>query len=64
VSTTIEFKLPKTSEVSLKIFNILGEEVAKLIYDRMNSGSYSYVWDAGNLASVVYLYQLEAGNYV
>ena len=63
-STTIEFDLPKTSEVTLKIFNILGEEVAMLVSDRLSTGSYSYEWDASNLASGVYLYRLQAGEYV
>ena len=63
-STTIEFDLPKTSEVNLKIFNILGEEVTTLVSDRLSAGSYSYEWDASKLASGVYLYRLQAGNYV
>jgi parallel beta-helix repeat protein len=63
-STTIEFDLPKTSEVTLKIFNILGEEVTTLVSDRLSAGSYSYEWDASNLASGVYLYRLEAEGYV
>jgi hypothetical protein len=63
-STTIEFDLPKTSEVTLKIFNILGEEVATLVSNRLSAGSYSYEWDASNLASGVYLYKLQAGDYV
>ncbi|MHC4321629.1 MAG: T9SS type A sorting domain-containing protein, partial [Planctomycetota bacterium] len=63
-STTIEFDLPKTSKVTLKIFNILGEEVATLVSDRLSAGSYSYEWDASNLASGVYLYRLEAGDFV
>ena len=63
-STTIEFDLPKTSEVTLKVFNILGEEVASLVSDRLSAGSYSYEWDASKLASGVYLYRLQAGDYV
>ncbi|MBN2365364.1 MAG: T9SS type A sorting domain-containing protein [Calditrichaeota bacterium] len=63
-NTTIEFDLPKTSKVSLKIFNIVGEEVATLVSDRLAAGSYSYNWDAANLASGVYLYRLQAGKYV
>jgi hypothetical protein len=62
--TTISFDLPKTSEVTLKIFNILGEEVTTLVSDRLSAGSYSYDWDASNLASGVYLYRLQAGDYV
>ena len=63
-STTIEFDLPKTSQVTLKIFNILGEEAATLVSDRLPAGSYSYEWNASNLASGVYLYRLQAGDYV
>jgi hypothetical protein len=63
-TTTIEFDLPKTSQVSLKIFNILGEEVATLVSDKLSSGSYAYEWDASNIASGVYLYRLQADDYV
>ena len=63
-TTTIAFDLPKASEVSLKIFNILGEEVTTLVSDRLSTGSYSYEWDASNIASGVYLYRLKAGDYV
>jgi hypothetical protein len=62
--TTIKFDLPKTCEASLKIFNILGEEVSTLVSDRLSAGSYSYEWDASSLASGVYLYRLKAGEYV
>jgi hypothetical protein len=62
--TTIEFDLPKTSEVSLKVFNILGEEVTTLVSDRLSAGSYSYEWDVSELASGVYLYRLEAEGFV
>jgi hypothetical protein len=61
-STIIEFNLPKTSEVSLKVFSILGEEVVTLVSERLSAGSYSYEWDASNLASGVYLYKLKAGD--
>jgi len=63
-STTIEFDLPKSSDVTLKIFNILGEEVTTLVSDRLSAGSYSYEWDASNFASGVYLYRLQAGDYI
>jgi hypothetical protein len=61
-TTTIEFDLPKTTDVTLKIFNILGEEVTTLVSDKLSTGSYSYEWDASNLASGVYLYRLQAGD--
>ena len=63
-STTIEFNLPKTSELNLKVFNILGEEVATLVSGRISAGSYSYEWDASQLASGLYLYRLEAAGFV
>jgi hypothetical protein len=63
-TTTIEFDLPKTSDVILKIYNILGEEVTTLVSDRLTAGSYTYDWNASNMASGVYLYRLEAGGFV
>ena len=63
-STTIEFDLPKNSEVTLNVFNILGQEVTTLVTQRLSAGSYSYDWDASNPASGVYLYRLQAGDYV
>jgi hypothetical protein len=63
-TTTIEFNLPKTSEVTLKVFNILGEEEATLVFDRLNAGNYTYDWNASNMASGVYLYSLETGDYI
>jgi hypothetical protein len=63
--TTIEFYLPKTSDVSLKIFNILGEEVATLVSDRLTTGKYSYKWSRpAGIASGVYLYRLDVGEFV
>jgi hypothetical protein len=61
-TTTIEFDLPKSSFVTLKIYNIIGEEVATLVSERLSTGSYSYKWDASNLSSGVYLYRLQAGD--
>ena len=61
--TTIKFIVPRSEQVSLKIYNILGEEVATLVADRLSVGSYSYEWDASSLASGVYLYRLQAKDY-
>jgi hypothetical protein len=61
-TTTIEFDLPKSSEVTLKVFNILGEEVTTLLSTFLHSGSHKYEWDASNLSSGVYLYRLQAGD--
>jgi hypothetical protein len=62
--TTIKFDLPKVSKLTLKIFNILGEEVTILVSESISTGSYSYEWDASNLPSGVYLYRLEAEEFV
>jgi hypothetical protein len=61
-STTIKFNLLKTSEVTLKIFTILGEEVVTLLSASLPAGSHSVEWDASNLASGVYLYRLQVGD--
>jgi hypothetical protein len=62
-ATTIEFDLPKASDVTLKIFNVLGEEVEKLVSERLSAGSYSYHWSrTGGMASGIYLYRLKAGD--
>jgi hypothetical protein len=63
-ATTIEFNLPITGEVTLKIFNVLGEEVVTLVSGRLSAGSYTYKWDASNMASGVYLCRLEAEGFV
>ncbi len=62
--TTIKFELTIPKKVTLKIFNILGEEVATLVSDRLSAGTYSYDWNASGLASGVYLYRLQADDHV
>jgi hypothetical protein len=62
-TTTIELNLPKSSEVTLKIYNPLGEEVTTLLCDFLLSGSHAVEWDASELASGIYLCRLRAGDY-
>lgn len=52
--------ISEASEVTLKIYNNLGEEIATLVSNRLNAGKYTYTWDSSELASGVYLYRLEA----
>ena len=59
-STKIEFQIPKSGLVTLKVYNLLGEEVATLVSAYLLSGFYSYEFDASNLASGVYVYRLSA----
>ena len=63
-TTNIEFTIPQKSNVTLKVFNALGEEVTELVSNRLSGGSYSYKWDASNMASGVYLYRPQAGDYI
>jgi len=62
-STSINFAIPNSEFVSLKIFNILGSEVATLVNETLAAGSYKFNFDASNLASGIYLYKLTAGNF-
>jgi len=61
--TTIEFRLPEADFVTLKIYNILGEELETLIAKKLSGGTFQFKWNAAHLASGVYLYRLETSNY-
>ncbi len=64
-TTTINFNLAKESNVNLKVFNLLGQEIISLVSNEfLNAGSYSYKFDASSLASGTYIYRLEAGDFV
>ncbi|MFA6473127.1 MAG: T9SS type A sorting domain-containing protein [Candidatus Latescibacterota bacterium] len=60
--TTIEYSVPQSQFVTLKIFNTLGEEVATLVEGKVASGSHTAAWNATGYASGIYFYQLEAGS--
>jgi hypothetical protein len=63
-TTTIQFTLPVTTAVTLKVYNMLGEEVATLINGVvMNQGRQQVEFNASNLSSGVYFYRIQAGNY-
>ncbi|MCK6613539.1 MAG: T9SS type A sorting domain-containing protein [Ignavibacteriaceae bacterium] len=63
-STAISFALPQASEVTLKIYNTLGQEVAVLINgETMEAGVHTKAFDAGNLTSGVYMYKITAGGF-
>jgi hypothetical protein len=61
--TTIKYDLPVDARVSLKLFNILGQEVATLVNEEQKAGYKSAVWNASNVASGVYVYRLQAGDF-
>ncbi len=62
-TTTIQFKLPHQSNVTLKVFDHLGREVATLMDERLQPGQYYVPFDASELASGIYYYQIHAGNF-
>ncbi len=57
-STTISFSIPEYSHVVIKVFDILGREVQEITNDNFYSGKYQIIFDAGNLSSGIYFYQL------
>jgi hypothetical protein len=63
-TTNIRFALPAASPVSVKVFDILGQEVATLVNEEMPAGEHSVTFDASSLSSGIYFYQLKAGNFV
>ena len=63
-STIIEFSMPHSGFVTLKIYNALGEEVVRLASEKLTAGQHRYHWDAGNLASGVYLCRLTVGDQI
>ncbi|MBL7075457.1 T9SS type A sorting domain-containing protein [candidate division KSB1 bacterium] len=61
--TTIKYGLPKKSEVTLKIFNILGREVTTLVNEHQPAGYHLISWDASGHSSGIYFYQIQAGDF-
>jgi len=61
--TSIEYSIPLDSHVSLKVYDILGNEVATLVNESILPGSYQVSFDASGLASGVYFYRLQTGIY-
>ena len=62
-TTTIKYSLAKESKVSLRIYNILGQEVVTLVNQRQVAGNYIATFDASKFASGVYFYRLNAGSF-
>ena len=62
-STMINYEIPKSSFVTLKVYDILGREIATLINEEKPTGSYKITFNASKYSSGVYFYKLSAGNY-
>mgnify|MGYP005725908777 CR=1 FL=1 len=61
--TNIRYSLPKSAPVTLRVFNILGQQVALLVNQQQTAGAYTVTFDGRDLSSGVYFYQLEAGDF-
>ena len=62
--TNLEFGIPKLGFVSLKIYDVLGKEVATLVNENLSPGTYKYSFNASNLSSGIYFYRIKAGDFV
>ena len=64
-STVIEFSLPENvGNVKLSIYNMLGEKVAELVNTALTAGKYQYQWNAQNVATGIYIYELRTDKFV
>lgn len=62
--TRIEFSIPRSSVVTLKLFDLLGREVAMLVSGQRDAGKHTIEWDTGGYSSGVYFYRLQVDNYI
>jgi hypothetical protein len=62
-TTIISYSIPEGSFVQMRVYNILGEQVAQLVNERKEAGKYNVQFDASNLQSGIYIYQITAGNF-
>jgi len=62
--TTIQYELPQSSDVEIAIYNLLGRKVTTLISETQDAGYKSVQWNAANVPSGMYFYQIRAGKFV
>lgn len=62
--TTISYLLPSRSEVLLIIYNLLGEEIVRLVDEIQPTGLHRITWDASGVSSGIYFYRIQAGDFV
>jgi hypothetical protein len=63
-STSIRFAIPKTSDVTLTIYNLLGQRIKTLLNKELSAGTYDVMFDASGLSSGIYFYTLNTGNHI
>jgi hypothetical protein len=62
-STNIKFSIPKSDFVTLNVYNLLGQKVATLVENELTAGTYNVKFDANNLNSGIYFYELRTSSY-
>ncbi len=62
-NTTISFSLPQSEKVTIKVYDILGKEIETLVNEELSAGVYNKIFNAENLSSGIYFYQLQAGKF-
>ena len=62
-STKIDYTIPRSGDVSLIVYNLTGQEVARLVDGEMSAGAHITTWDASRIASGIYFYHLQAGDF-
>ena len=62
--TKIGYSVPQSSKVAIKVFDVLGNEIETLVNEEKSTGTYELTWNAEQLPTGVYFYQLKAGTYV
>jgi hypothetical protein len=63
-TTVISYQLPVSVDVTLKVYDLLGNDVATLVDEYRPAGNYKIEWDATGLSSGIYFYKLQAGSFI
>jgi hypothetical protein len=62
-NTVINYSVPQLSFVILKVYDVLGKEIAALVYEEKSAGDYMVEFNGSNLSSGIYFYRMQAGNF-
>ena len=63
-TTYIHFSIPKSGDVSLKVYDVQGREITEYFNELLNAGTYNFEFDGSGLSSGVYFYRLVAGDFI
>jgi hypothetical protein len=63
-ATTINYSIPKQSNVTIKVYNVLGKEIMTLVNEYKSTGNYKVEFDAKNLSSGIYFYQMKTNEFI